>query len=67
LISVDHRAAKGIKLDQAPEQSCELDAALTNGLAIERIANPTSVPEDLLGETLSLIHDGLVLRAGAAG
>jgi AcrR family transcriptional regulator len=38
--------------------------ALAIGLAQERIADPEAVPEDLLGELLSLLYDGLVHRAG---
>jgi uncharacterized protein (TIGR02246 family) len=39
--------------------------ALTNGLAMDRIADPEAVPSELLGETLALIYDGLVHRAEA--
>jgi AcrR family transcriptional regulator len=39
---------------------------LATGLAQERIADPEAVPEDLLGELLSLLYDGLVRRAEAA-
>ena len=37
--------------------------ALVTGLAQERIADPDGVPDDLLGELLSLLYDGLVHRA----
>ena len=37
--------------------------ALAIGLAQERIADPEAVPEDLLGELLSLLYDGLAHRA----
>ena len=40
--------------------------ALAVGLAQERIADPEAVPEDLLGELLSLLYDGLVHRAGGS-
>jgi AcrR family transcriptional regulator len=36
--------------------------ALASGLAQERIADPEAVPEELLGELLSLLYDGLVYR-----
>jgi AcrR family transcriptional regulator len=36
---------------------------LASGLAQERIADPEAVPEELLGELLSLLYDGLVHRA----
>jgi AcrR family transcriptional regulator len=37
--------------------------SLANGLAMERMADPESVPDELLGEILALIYDGLVLRS----
>jgi AcrR family transcriptional regulator len=40
---------------------------LATGLAQERIADPEAVPEELLGELLSLLYDGLVHRAQASG
>jgi len=41
--------------------------ALANGLAMDRIADPEATPEELLGETLAVIYDGLVHRAEASG
>jgi AcrR family transcriptional regulator len=41
--------------------------ALAGGLAQERIADPEAVPEELLGELLSLLYDGLVQRAEGSG
>jgi AcrR family transcriptional regulator len=38
---------------------------LATGLAQERLAAPEAVPEELLGELLSLFYDGLVHRAEA--
>jgi AcrR family transcriptional regulator len=40
--------------------------ALANGLAMDRIADPEAIPEELLGETLAVIYDGLVHRAEAS-
>jgi AcrR family transcriptional regulator len=37
--------------------------ALISGLAQERVADPDAVPDELLGELLSLFYDGLVHRA----
>ena len=37
--------------------------ALATGLAQDRIADPDGVPDELLGELLSLFYDGLVHRA----
>ncbi len=41
--------------------------ALAIGLAQERIADPEAVPEELLGELLSLLYDGLVHRKQGSG
>jgi AcrR family transcriptional regulator len=56
----------GVALTISAQRLATAIMALANGLAIERIADPKSVPEDLLREMLSLIYDGLVLRAGTA-
>jgi AcrR family transcriptional regulator len=37
--------------------------SLTHGLAIERLVDPESVPDDLLGEVVALVYQGLVARA----
>lgn len=37
--------------------------ALANGLAEQRVADPTAVPDDLLGDVLSLLYAGLAARA----
>jgi AcrR family transcriptional regulator len=37
--------------------------ALISGLAQERVTDPDAVPDELLGELLSLLYDGLVHRA----
>lgn len=41
--------------------------ALANGLAMDRLVEGDDVPDDLFGEALSLLYDGLVHRAQAAG
>ena len=38
--------------------------ALANGLAIEALVQPEAVPDELFGDILSLIYDGLAFRAG---
>jgi AcrR family transcriptional regulator len=40
--------------------------ALGSGLAVERLIDPASVPDDLLGETVALVYQGLVARATRA-
>jgi AcrR family transcriptional regulator len=39
--------------------------ALGNGLALEKIADPDSVPDDLLGSTLALIFEALISAQGS--
>jgi AcrR family transcriptional regulator len=41
--------------------------ALANGLAMERLAEPEAVSDDLFGEMLSLIYEALAARAAALG
>jgi AcrR family transcriptional regulator len=40
--------------------------ALGSGLAVERLIDPAAVPDDLLGEIVALVYQGLVARAGQA-
>jgi hypothetical protein len=37
--------------------------ALADGLAMDRVAEPTAIPPDLFGDMLSLLYDGLARRA----
>jgi AcrR family transcriptional regulator len=57
-----HRTT-GVPLTVPAEKLATAIIALATGLAQERIADPEAAPEELLGETLSLIYDGLVRRA----
>jgi AcrR family transcriptional regulator len=59
-----HRTT-GVPLTVPSERLATAIIALTTGLAQERIADPEAAPEELLGEMLSLIYDGLVKRAEA--
>ena len=40
--------------------------ALGSGLAVERLIDPAAVRDDLLGETVALVYQGLVARATEA-
>jgi AcrR family transcriptional regulator len=40
--------------------------ALGSGLAVERLIDPAAVPDNLLGETVALVYQGLVARATRA-
>ncbi len=59
-------ATTGVPLTTSPDRLATGIAALTYGLAIERVADPDTVPDDLLGELIDLLYDGLTVRAGAA-
>jgi AcrR family transcriptional regulator len=63
---VAHHEATSIVLTADPEQLATGVIALANGLAMDRIIDPDSVPDQLLGEMLGLIYDGLVLRSASA-
>jgi len=59
-----HRTT-GVPLTVPAEGLATAIIALATGLAQERIADPEAAPEELLGEMLSLIYDGLVKRSEA--
>lgn len=56
----------GVPLSYPAERLATAIMALAGGLASERIADPESVPPQLLGDMLALIYDGLVHQAEAA-
>lgn len=52
------RAARlGVPLSLPADQLATLLIALTNGFAVERLADPDAVPEDLYGRALDLLLD----------
>ena len=53
----------GVQLTVSSQRLATAMIALANGLALDRLADPQAVPDDLYGEMLSLIYDGLVHRA----
>lgn len=55
---VHHFGAAGASLPMPADELATLLMALSNGLAIERHAEPSSVPDDLLGRVLTLIIGG---------
>ena len=63
---VAHHEATCVTLTADPEELATAVIALANGLAMDRIVDPDSVPDRLLGEILELIYDGLVLRSASA-
>lgn len=63
---VAHHEATCVALTFDPEELATAVIALANGLAMDRMVDPQSVPDRLLGEVLELIYDGLVLRSASA-
>jgi AcrR family transcriptional regulator len=57
-----HEAA-GIPMAIPAEQMATAVIALVDGLSIQQLTEPDAVPEDLFGQILSLIDDGMTLRA----
>jgi len=53
----------GVALTMEPERLAAGIIALADGLAMDRVAEPGAIGRGLLAEMLSLIYDGLVLRA----
>jgi AcrR family transcriptional regulator len=53
----------GIPMAIPAEQLATAVIALVDGLSIQRLTEPEAVPEDLFGQILSLIDDGMTLRA----
>jgi AcrR family transcriptional regulator len=52
-----------VPLDYPAERLGTAIIALSIGLAMETLAQPDSVPDELLGDILGLLYDGLVFRA----
>lgn len=61
-IETRHRAL-GVPLSIPASQLATAAMALADGLSIEQLIDPDSVPPDLLGQVLSLIEDGMAARA----
>jgi AcrR family transcriptional regulator len=55
----------GVPLVVPAERVATMILALANGMAMDRLVDEGAVPEDLFGEALSLLYDGLVRRAEA--
>lgn len=47
-----------VELKLSPEELAVIANALTNGMALERLADPAGVPDDLYGKALGLLYDG---------
>ncbi|TMM16093.1 MAG: TetR family transcriptional regulator [Actinobacteria bacterium] len=60
-------AHTGVPLVYPAERLATAILALANGLAMTALAEPEAVSEQLLGEVLDLLYDGLAARASGAG
>lgn len=58
-------ATLGVPLTYPAERLGTAIVALCIGLAMEGLAQPDAVPDELLGDILGLIYDGLAARASA--
>ena len=56
-------ADRGAELPLPSEQLGTAIKALANGLALEKLADPDGVPDELLGEAIELMVEGIVARA----
>jgi AcrR family transcriptional regulator len=56
-------ATTGVALTYPAEQLATAILALANGLAMNALAEPDAVSDQLLGEILDLLYDGLAARA----
>jgi AcrR family transcriptional regulator len=59
-------ATLGVPITMRPEDIATAVIVLSDGFSIGRLADPDGVSDDLLGEVLSLIYDGLAWRAREA-
>lgn len=62
-----HHEHMGVPLTTDVNQLAAGMAGLANGIAADRVLDPESVPNDLLGEMLDLIYEGLAARAARQG
>lgn len=58
-----HHAHMGVPLTTDVNQLAAGMAGLANGIAADRLLDPESAPDGLLGEMLDLIYEGLAARA----
>jgi len=66
--TLEARAATlGLSLTYPAQRLGTAIVALSFGLAMEKLVEPEAVTEELLGDILSLLYDGLVARAAAEG
>ena len=56
--TADLIAQADVDLKLKPEELAVIANALTNGMAIERLADPAGVPDDLYGRALQLLYAG---------
>lgn len=59
--------AIGVRLTMPAERLATVVIALVDGLSIERLTEPDSVPDDLFGEVLLLIEAGMAAQSEEGG
>jgi AcrR family transcriptional regulator len=58
--------ARGVSPVVSAERIATVIIALIDGLSIQRLTEPEAVPDELFGQILSLIEDGLAVQAARA-
>jgi len=56
--TADLIAQADVELKLPPEELAVIANALTNGMALERLADPAGVPDELYGKALELLYEG---------
>jgi AcrR family transcriptional regulator len=56
-------ATTGVPLTVPAQRLATVILALANGLAMDRLVDREAIPDELFGQALSLLYDGLVRRA----
>ena len=57
----------GLELRRSPEELAVAVDALADGFALQKLADPASVPNELLGEALAMLLEGASRRPAAQG
>jgi hypothetical protein len=64
-LSARHGATR-VALTYPAERLATAILALGNGIAMDKLIDPASTPDDLFGEILDLLYDGLTYRSACA-
>lgn len=58
----DGASERGMRLSMSPERLATLITAVTNGLALERLQDPESVPDDMYGQVLAMVFNAAEVK-----